>query len=129
MRFAGHRDQSIGIGRARRDRAGFTAADLERAVASGAVKIPAGTSPAQEKQMLLAYADRPIDTNTTFTTGGNVSRFERRTVPGKPASTDQASAAIAAAVHGGAEGVAVPVGPVVRVARGNNVTVVPVGAR
>ena len=31
--------------------------------------------------MLLAYADRPVDNNTTFTTGGDVSRFQRRTVP------------------------------------------------
>jgi pilus assembly protein CpaB len=34
--------------------------------------------------MLLAMANRPIDTNTTFTTGGDVSRFQRRTVPAKP---------------------------------------------
>ena len=98
-------------------------ADLERAVATGAIKVPAGTSPAEERQMLLAYSDRPIDGSTTFTTGGDVSRFQRRTVPGKPASAgDQAAAA-------NPGGVLVPVGPVVRVARGNSVTVVPVGAR
>ena len=96
-------------------------ADLERAVATGAIKVPAGTSPADERQMLLAYSDRPIDSNTTFTTGGDVSRFQRRTVPGKPeAAGDQASTPNPAAL---------PVGPVVRVARGNSVTVVPVGAR
>src|SRR3982750_2363679 len=59
-------------------------ADLERAIASGDVKIPQGANPAQEKQMLLAVANRPIDSNTTFTTGGDVSRFQRRTVPAKP---------------------------------------------
>ena len=97
-------------------------ADLERAVAAGDVKIPASASPAQEKQMLLAYADRPVDNNTTFTTGGDVSRFQRRTVPAKPVSDgDQMAKAMAAAAQ--------PAGPVVRVARGNNVTVVPVGAR
>src|SRR3954454_1687251 len=58
--------------------------DIERAVASGDVKIPQGANPAQEKQMLLAVANRPIDTNTTFSTGGDVSRFQRRTVPAKP---------------------------------------------
>src|SRR5689334_8997298 len=57
-------------------------ADLERAVAAGDVKVPANASPVQERQMLLAYADRPADNNTTFTTGGDVSRFQRRTVPG-----------------------------------------------
>ncbi len=101
--------------------------DLERAVATGAIKVPAGTSPAQEKQMLLAYSDRPIDSNTTFTTGGDVSRFQRRTVPGKPGSAgDPAASAIVKTVGGALGG---PVGPVVRVARGNSVTVVPVGAR
>ena len=54
---------------------------LERAIAAGDIKVPAGTSPDQEKQMLLAMANRPIDSNTTFTTGGDVSRFQRRTVP------------------------------------------------
>ena len=58
-------------------------AELERAIASGEVKVPEGTNPAQERQMLLAVANRPIDTNTTFTTGGDVSRFQRRTVPAR----------------------------------------------
>jgi pilus assembly protein CpaB len=106
-------------------------ADLERAVASGEVKIPTGTSPDQEKQMLLAMANRPIDTNTTFTTGGDVSRFQRRTVPARPADK---AAAVATAMRSFGKGLAQGVsgqseGPVVRVARGNNVTVVPVGAR
>ena len=45
-------------------------------------RCPAGTNPAEERRMLLAVANRPIDTNTTFTTGGDVSRFQRRTRPG-----------------------------------------------
>ena len=98
-------------------------AELERAVAAGDVKIPANASPAQEKQMLLAYADRPNDSATTFTTGGDVSRFQRRSVPGKPVSAE------ARARPAAAPGQSAPVGPVVRVARGNEVTVVPVGAR
>jgi len=98
-------------------------ADLQREVAAGDVKVPAGTSPEQEKQMLLAMSNRPVDTNTTFETGGDVSRFQRRTVPSK-------TAAAPAAGQGGASAVpAMPVGPVVRIARGNNITVVPVGAR
>src|SRR4051794_10509459 len=55
--------------------------DLERAVASGDIKVPASANPADEKQMLLAMANRPLDNNTTFSTGGDVSRFQRRTVP------------------------------------------------
>lgn len=96
--------------------------DLERAVASGDIKVPAGTSPAEERQLLTAFANRPMDTNTTYTTGGDVSRFQRRTVPSAPAA--------AAPAAGGAPGAAaVPTGPVVRVARGNATTDVPVGAR
>jgi len=47
-------------------------ADLERAVAAGDIKVPAGANPSDEKQMLLAMANRPIDGNTTFSTGGDV---------------------------------------------------------
>ena len=95
------------------------AAELERAVASGEVKMPQGANPAEERKMLLAVANRPMDNNTTFTTGGDVSRFQRRTVPGRASSGDGANPAAAGAVAG----------PVVRIARGNSVTVVPVGAR
>ena len=98
-------------------------AELERAIASGEVRVPEGTNPAQERQMLLAVANRPIDTNTTYSTGGDVSRFQRRSVPARaPAASGQGGNAVA-----GSAGVAA--GPVVRVARGNSVTVVPVGAR
>ena len=105
-----------------------TTAELERAVASGQVKIPAGTNPAQERQMLLAVANQPLDSNTTFTTGGDVSRFQRRTVPSRPVSESQSAGGYGRSpmmVGGGA----VPTGPSVRVSRGNNVTIVPVGAR
>ena len=99
--------------------------ELERAVAAGDVKVPQGTTPADERRLLNAFANRPIDSNTTFTTGGDVSRFQRRTVPAAPA--------LAPASGSGAGGAAAPAGiasgPVVRIARGNEVTVVPVGAR
>ena len=98
--------------------------ELERAIASGQVKVPDGINPAQEKQMLLAVANRPNDAGTTYSTGGEVSRFQRRSVPARAPSAN---------AEGGAGGnfaqASAPVGPVVRVARGNNVTVVPVGAR
>jgi pilus assembly protein CpaB len=93
-------------------------AELERAVASGEVKVPAG-NPAEERRLLLAVANRPADNNITYTTGGDVSRFQRRTVPAKPQSSSR---------YGEGDS-ATPAGPVVRVTRGNTVTVVPVGAR
>ncbi|HWU93768.1 MAG TPA: Flp pilus assembly protein CpaB [Sphingomicrobium sp.] len=104
------------------------ASDLARAVAAGDVKVPDGANPAQEKQMLLAAADRPSDSNPTFTTGGDVSRFQRRTVPARAEAASAAPTAGARPAAGG-QGPVVPVGPVVRIARGNDVTVVPVGAR
>jgi pilus assembly protein CpaB len=101
--------------------------DLERAVASGDIKVPAGANPADEKQMLLAMANRPIDSNTTFSTGGDVSRFQRRTVPAS--SSDKMAQAVKGLGQAIGAAAGVPSGPVVRVARGNTVTVVPVGAR
>jgi pilus assembly protein CpaB len=89
-------------------------AELERAVASGDVKVPAGSNPAQEKQMLLAVANRPVDSSTTFSTGGDVSRFQRRTVPAKP---QMAMASAPAGVPGAAA--AHPSNGGVRVVRGN----------
>jgi pilus assembly protein CpaB len=119
-------------------------AELERAVAAGEVKVPAGTNPADERRMLLAIANRPIDTNTTYTTGGDVSRFQRSSVPSRaPNSASSSSSdsvtqlatammranAPAAAPAPSASASSVPSGPAVRVARGNSVTYVPVGAR
>jgi pilus assembly protein CpaB len=94
-----------------------SASEVERAVASGDVKVPEGTNPAQEKQMLLAMSNRPIDTNTTFSTGGDVSRFQRRSVPARPqmamAATPTPGAPAAGAASQPSNGV--------RVVRGNSV--------
>ena len=112
-------------------------AELERAVAAGEVRVPAGTNPAEERRMMLAIANRPVDSNTTYTTGGDVSRFQRRTVPSRaPAQADQgdsmtklATAMMRGPAAANGEAAAVVTGPSVRVARGNSVTIVPVGAR
>jgi pilus assembly protein CpaB len=99
-------------------------ADVERAVASGEVKVPEGTNPAQEKQLLLAIANRPIDTNTTYSTGGDVSRFQRRTVPARPQQMADAMAAVGKGLGqaiAGANGSASPSPSGVRVVRGNQV--------
>lgn len=99
------------------------AAELERAVAAGDVKLPANVDPTKEKTILLAIANRPADSNTTFTTGGDVSRFQRRTVPARPQNDKGSGAAAGGAVPG------LSSGPTVKVARGNDVSVVPVGSR
>jgi len=98
-------------------------AELERAIATGEVQVPQGDDPNAERRMLLAVASQPIDTNTTYTVGADVSRFQRRTIPSRQSEN-------AAARGNASAGVAdQPIGPVVRIARGNNVTLVPVGAR
>jgi pilus assembly protein CpaB len=99
-------------------------AELERAIAAGEVSVGDSKDPKAERQMLLAVASRPIDTDTTFVTGGDVSRFARRTVPGVAAPAPVASAGAPAASSSTFFS-----GPVVRIARGNAVTDVPVGGR
>ena len=86
--------------------------ELEEAIASGAIKVPETDDPKAEKAMLLQVASLPQAGNSTLATGADVSRFQRRTVPGKPP-----------------ENGAVPDGPVINVARGNTVTAVPVGGK
>ena len=103
-------------------------AELERAIASGEVRVPEGDDPNAERRLLLAVANRPIDTNTTVTVGAEVSRFQRSTVPSRARGNNDNSAG-RAAPSGIPAAPSQPMGPVVRIARGNNVTVVPVGGR
>jgi pilus assembly protein CpaB len=93
------------------------AAELERAIASGAINIPDGVTKAQEDLMISTAMNRPLDGATTYVTGGDVSRFQRRPAP-KPA---------ASAGGGAAARPSVPPPPVVRVTRGQSTTSVRVG--
>lgn len=90
-------------------------AELERAIASGEVNVPQGGDPKAEKAMMIAVAAKPIDTGTSYVTGADVSRFQRRSVPKQE------------------EDSSTPVysGPVVNVRRGSNKTpdVVEVGRK
>jgi pilus assembly protein CpaB len=94
--------------------------ELDRAIASGSVKVPEGASKAEEDRILGQVASRPSEGATSFVTGGDVSRFQRRTIP--------SAAPVAAAPSGtGVPAFLAPVGPVVRVTRGKDTTAVPVG--
>jgi pilus assembly protein CpaB len=99
--------------------------ELEEAIANGDVKVPEGNDPKAEKEMMLQVASQPQAGGSTLQTGADVSRFQRRTVPGKPASEIGAPSQ----GTGGYPGAVVPTGPMVRVARGNAVTDVPVGGK
>lgn len=87
--------------------------ELEQALASGQITIPEGASAEEEAEILRTAVSRPTSGKSTFATGGDVSRFQRRSVP--PQTPKQAEA--------------IKEVPTVRVSRGNNVTEVPVGRR
>lgn len=98
-----------------------SSSDLERALATGAIKLPENATPEQEEKLLRAAVAQPSDGRTSFVTGADVSRFQR------------SSPAPAAAAAGGAPGVtaAAPAyrGPTVKVRRGANVTDEPIGMK
>lgn len=108
-----------------------SASELDEAIASGEVKVPNGKDPKAEKAMLASAETQPSAGKTTFATGADVSRFQRRSVPGKSDAPTTAAPTVAVAAAG-APGAGYPgaapanLGPVVRVARGNNVTVISV---
>jgi pilus assembly protein CpaB len=88
--------------------------------------------------MLRQAMNRPMDGGTTFVTGGDVSRFQRKSKPATgeekaaqaAAMMTQAITAAAAASgmpSGGQQMARIPSGPVVRVTRGKLTMDVPVG--
>lgn len=109
------------------------AADLDAAIAGagGDVKLPNGNDPTAEKKALARIAAGPIDKGTTFSTGGDVSRFQRSSVPPKtnPATVAQGMAQMGAAMGQAITTMMGMAGPTVRVARGTSVTDVPVGGK
>lgn len=99
--------------------------ELEQAIASGDVSMP--DDPKAEKAMLTRIASTPSTGTSTMATGADVSRFQRRTVPGKTATNGPMGGVGSSA--GAFPGGAVNTGPVVHIARGNAVTEVAVGGK
>ena len=102
--------------------------ELERALASGDIKVPDDATPEEEEALLRQAMASPIDRGTTYSTGGDVSRFQRRTMPvmSSPAAKVQEPSM---GVSGGpavAGGPAAPSGPTVRITRGKTTEEVPV---
>ncbi|MGB5078543.1 MAG: Flp pilus assembly protein CpaB [Sphingorhabdus sp.] len=100
------------------------AGELEQALASGEVSIPEGATAEQEQAIVRSLAQRPSAGKSSYATGGDVSRFQRSSVP---AQTPIAVASEAARTQKQIEIIAK--GPVVRVSRGGNVTEVDVSRR
>ena len=98
--------------------------ELEQSIANGDVTMP--EDPKAEKAMLTKIASAPSTGVSTMAVGGDVSRFQRRTVPGKV--SDAGAGAGGTPGAGGVSGAAAN-GPVVHIARGNTVTDVAVGGK
>lgn len=100
--------------------------ELERAIASGTVKVPTGASKLEEDRLLTQAMNRPIEGATSFVTGGDVSRFQRRTIAAAPVTVP---VGMMSSGPSGRSPRAVPVRviPVIRVTRGKNTTEEPVG--
>lgn len=109
--------------------------ELEKAIASGAIKLPEGATKAEEERILNKALSQPIEGATSFVTGGDVSRFQRRTgsvTP--PAGRGMASGPLNAAAGAMPAGVSPRAsdyrsGPVVRVTRGKTTTEEQVGSK
>jgi pilus assembly protein CpaB len=104
-------------------------AELEQAVASGQVKVPANASKDEENRLIKTAMGKPIDKGDTYVTGGDVSRFQRKTMPSTNAinGINEAMRAPAPGVPSGPV-VVTHRGPTVRVTRGKDTVEVPVGA-
>jgi pilus assembly protein CpaB len=98
--------------------------ELEQAIASGDVSMP--DDPKAERAMLTRIASAPSAGGGSMATGADVSRYQRRTVPGKAVDQSGGNGGVpmaptsptGAAFPGGS----MATGPMIRVARGNTVT-------
>lgn len=100
------------------------AADFEQALASGRIKLPANATPEQEAEAMRSLSQGPSAGSSTFATGGQVSRFQRSSIP---AQTVIAQAREKAATDRVVE--KIQKGPVVRVSRGGSVSEVQLDRR
>ena len=117
--------------------------EMDRAIASGTIKLPPGTTPEREAELLAQIATQPVEGEVSYVTGGDVSRFARSSVPrqsrdgggpsvptnGYAPSMQVPVVSVDASRTSGPASPPQPTGPVVRVARGNSVTTVSVGGR
>ncbi len=107
-----------------------SAGELDAAIASGDINVPAKGGSVAEKRMLAEAAARPVASRSTVTTGGDVSRFWIP-VRGRvnPSRAPQAAMNGGGSMPSNGGAVSVPTGPVVRVTRGDKMTEVPVGGK
>lgn len=95
--------------------------ELDRAIASGELVVPEDATPEEEEELLRSVAGRPNDKGTTYSTGGDVSRFQRTSMPPmqKSSRAPAPSMGVSTTAYSG---------PTVRVTRGKATSEVPVGS-
>ncbi len=100
------------------------AAELEQALASGSINLPAGASAADEERIIASLEKNPTVERGSFSTGGQVSRFQRSSIPAQlPVAVAVEQARVAREVT------KVVKGRIVRVSRGGQTTEVDVNPR
>lgn len=107
-----------------------SASELDEAIASGQINVASDGDRAGEVRLLGRGTTRPSDRGVTGVTGGDVSRYQRRTIPRQRSENIAGGGAPtpgAAGPQGGVPAAPVVTGPSVRVVRGDQVTIVPVG--
>lgn len=103
--------------------------ELERAIAAGDIKVPDDATPEQEEKLLREAMARPIDQGASFVTGGDVSRFQRSSMPATRSSAPSTAPAPRGSSDSYSTNAPAPSGPVVRVTRGKDTVEVPVGKK
>ena len=105
--------------------------ELERAIASGSVNIPDNATPQEEERLLREAMARPDDSRGSYVTGGDVSRFQRSSMPSMGNAQPAAAAVMPASGPAEPRQNSAPVhsGPSVRVTRGKDTENVAVSAR
>ena len=100
------------------------AAELEQALASGSINVPEGASAAEEERILASISQQPTAERGSYATGGQVSRFQRSSIPAQmPVAVAVEQVRVARQVQ------KVSKGQVVRVSRGGQTTEVDVNPR
>ena len=99
--------------------------ELERAIASGDLNIPDNATPEEEERILRQAVMRPDDAKGTYVTGGDVSRFQRSSMPAQGGSRNSGGGG--GGESGGPMAAPVRSGPTVIVTRGKTAERVSVG--
>lgn len=93
-------------------------AELEQALVSGDIKVPEGATPEEEEAILASAKSRPTSGSKSYTTGGQVSRFQRSNYEPAPKTAIQQAAKEVREIKTIDK---IRKGPTVRVSRGGSV--------